>query len=186
MHLAPQAPSAVTACVRLVVDAWHLRATDGFDFAFADERIEVKTTEHSSRDHEFSLKQVRSGRLTDLVASVTLSRSSAGLSALDLAQLIAGSLSAAQQGKLWRLVIETLGDDAGADGEQRFDVKSASDALTFVSAADVPAPKISATAAAFVTDVRFRSNINALCMESALEKSRILGRSTSSHRPPRP
>lgn len=159
------------------VDAWHLRATDGFDFAFADGRIEVKTTERPSREHEFSLKQVRSGRSTDLVASVTLSRSSAGLSALDLARLIAERVEAAQQGKLWRLVIETLGDDADAEGEQRFDVQSASDALVFVHAADVPAPELSASVAPFVTDVRFRSNINALCAASALETADVLGRS---------
>lgn len=162
------------------VDAWHLRATDGFDFSFTDGRIEVKATERPSREHEFSLKQVRSGRPTDLVASVTLSRSSAGLSALDLARLIAERLNASQQGKLWRLVIETLGDDADADGEQRFDVNSASDALTFVRAADVPAPELSASVAPFVSDVRFRSNINALCATSAMEKARILGRSASS------
>lgn len=71
------------------VDAWHLRATDGFDFAFPDKRIEVKATERPSREHDFSLKQVRSGRETDFVASITLARSSAGLSALDLGRLIA-------------------------------------------------------------------------------------------------
>lgn len=156
------------------VDAWHLKATDGFDFAFADKRIEVKTTERPSRDHEFSLNQVR-GRPTDLVASTTLSRSSAGLAVLDLARLIAERLSAAQQGKLWRLVIETLGGDAGVDGEQRFDVKHAADGLTFVRAADVPAPFVAEGAAPFVSDVRFRSNINALCAASALDKSSILG-----------
>lgn len=157
------------------VEAWHLRATDGFDFAFADKRIEVKATERPSREHEFSLKQVRSERSTDLVASVTLSLSSAGLSALDLARLIAERLDAAKQGKLWRLVLETLGDDVDADGEQRFDLKSASDALTFVRAADVPAPEVSAGMAPFVTDVRFRSNINALCATSTLDKLHILG-----------
>lgn len=157
------------------VDAWHLRATDGFDFAFPDKRIEVKTTEHPSREHDFSLKQVRSGRETDLVASITLARSSAGLSALDLARLIAERLDAAQQAKLWRLVLETLGEDADADGEQRFDTKSASDGLVFVRASDVPAPEVPASAAAFVTEVRFRSNINSLCLTSAVDKTEILG-----------
>jgi hypothetical protein len=156
------------------VDAWHMKATDGFDFAFGDKRIEVKTTERPSREHEFSLSQVR-GRPADLIASITLARSSAGLSALDLARLIAERLNAAQQGKLWRLVIETLGDDAGNEDQERFDVQDASDGLTFVRAIDVPAPDISAAASPFVSDVRFRSNINALCAVSALDKSAILG-----------
>jgi hypothetical protein len=156
------------------VDAWHLKTTDGFDFSFADKRIEVKTTARPSREHEFSLDQVR-GRPSDLVASITLSRSSAGLSALDLARLIAERLSARQQGKLWCLVIEALGDDAGADGEERFDLKSASDRLRFVRAGDVPAPDVSARVVPFVSDVRFRSNINVLCATSAIDKSGILG-----------
>jgi hypothetical protein len=157
------------------IDAWHLRATDGFDFAFSDKRIEVKTTERPSREHAFSLKQVRSGRETDLIASITLARSSSGLSALDLARLIAERSDAAQQAKLWRLVLETLGEDADADGEQRFDVKSASDGLVFVRASDVPAPEVSAGVAVFVTEVRFRSNINALCLNSPVGKTEILG-----------
>lgn len=161
------------------VDAWHLRATDGFDFAFTNERIEVKTTERPSREHEFSLKQIRSGRSTDLVASIKLSRSSAGLSALDLARLIAERLDAAQQGKLWRLVIETLGEDADADGERRFDLESATDSLRLVRAADVPAPELSASVAPFVADVRFRSNINVLCTVYALPRSHVLGRAAS-------
>jgi hypothetical protein len=156
------------------VDAWHLRATDGFDFAFPEKRIEVKATERPSREHYFSLKQVRSGRETDLVASITLARSSAGLSALDLARLIAERLDAAQQAKLWRLVLETLGEDADADDQQRFDVKSASDRLIFVRASDVPAPEVSASVAVFVTEVRFRSNINALCLTSPVDKAEIL------------
>lgn len=161
------------------VDAWHLRTTDGFDFAFEDQRIEVKATERPSREHEFSLKQVRSGRETDLVASVILSRSSAGLSALDLTRLISERLDAARQGKLWRLVIETLGEDAEADGEQRFDLTSASETLAFVRAVDVPAPEISAGATPYVTDVRFRSNINTVCAEKSCERVNVLGRIAS-------
>ena len=158
------------------IDAWHLRATDGFDFAFPDKRIEVKTTERVSREHVFSLNQVRSHRETDLIASITLARSSSGLSALDLARLIAERLDVAQQAKLWRLVLETLGQDADADGEQRFDAKSASDGLIFVRASDVPAPEISADVAVFVTEVRFRSNINVLCLNSPVGKAEILGK----------
>lgn len=157
------------------VDAWHLRTTDGFDFAFPDKRIEVKTTERLSREHDFSLKQARSGRETDFVASITLASSAAGLSALDLARLIAERLDVAQQAKLWRLVLETLGEDVDVDGGQRFDAKSASDGLVFVHASDVPAPEVSVSAAAFVTEVRFRSNINALCLTSAVDKDEILG-----------
>lgn len=157
------------------LDAWHLRATDGFDFAFVDKRIEVKTTQRPSREHDFSLQQVRSGRETDFVASIILARSSAGLSVLDLARLVAERLDAARQAKLWHIVIETLGEDPDSDGDQRFDAKAASDKLVFVRASDVPAPEVSDSVVAYVTDVRFRSNISALCMSAALNQRVLLG-----------
>lgn len=157
------------------VDAWHIQTSEGFDFSFADKRIEVKTTERASRDHEFALKQVRSGRRSDIVASVILSRSSAGLTNLDLSRLISEQLNSDQQGKLWRLVIETLGEDADFDSEQRFDLQSASDSLVFVYAEDVPAPEIPVNWTPFVTDIRFRSNINILCPTSTLITKSVLG-----------
>lgn len=156
------------------IDAWHLRTTDSFDFAFPDKRIEVKTTEHPSREHTFTLKQLRSDRDSDLVASIILSRSSAGLSVLDLVSVIADRVDASQQTKLWRLVFETLGEDSEADFENRFDVQSAAESLVFFRASDVPAPEVSQEMAAFVTEVRFRSNLNFLCLTSALEKKEIL------------
>lgn len=156
------------------VDAWHLRATDGFDFAFKDRRIEVKATTGPSREHDFSLKQVRSGRESDLIASVNLARSSAGLSVLDLARLIAERLDEPQRAKLWRLVLQTLGEDVALDDEQRFDVQGASETLRFVRATDVPAPEVTDVAAPFVSDVRFRSNINVLCATAPLERTSVL------------
>ena len=157
------------------VDAWHIRTTDGFDFAFPDKRIEVKTTESPSREHDFSLRQVRPARPTDFLASIKLSRSSAGFSVLDLVRLITVRLDAQRQGKLWRLVIETLGDDP--EGEHSFDLVSASESLVFVNTIDVPAPHVSENAAPYVTNIRFRSNINEICSNLSLERSLIMGKS---------
>lgn len=169
MHLA--------ASPGVFVDAWHLRATDGFDFAFSDKRIEVKSTISTARDHDFTLRQVRSGRESDLVASVILTRSSAGLSVLDMARMISDRVNEVQRAKLWRLVLATLGEDALFDEEQRFDLQGASDGLVFVRAVDVPAPDVSEAAAAFVSDVRFRSNINVLCATSFVDRSLVFGSS---------
>lgn len=154
------------------VDGWHSKVSDGFDFAFSAMRIEVKTTETASRNHEFSLRQLRPARLTDLICTVKLTRSSAGLSVLDLARRIADRVSSEQQSKLWRLVIQTLGEDSG--DEQRFDFASAEESLIFVSASSVPSPEIKEDVLPFVTEVRFRSNINHLCVNSGLNRSVVL------------
>ncbi len=156
------------------LDAWHLRKSDSFDFSFGEKRIEVKTTEGPSREHEFSLKQIRSGRSTDFIASIVLSRSSDGISVLDLARLIAERLDAVRQGKLWRLVVGTVGDDADGDSDQYFDLKSASDSVVFLCAEDVPAPEVPVSAIPFVTNVKFRANLNVLCNNSILLKESFL------------
>lgn len=170
IHLA-ESPSAF-------VDAWHLRATDGFDFAFLDARIEVKTSERPTREHEFALRQVATGRSGDLIASIIISRSSAGITALDLTRLIAERINEARQAKLWRLVLETLGDDAEASGEQKFDLIAAAESLVFVPSKDIPAPDVSVSNAPFVTDVRFRSNISSACAASSIAKADVLRRSS--------
>lgn len=156
------------------IDAWHLRATDSFDFAFPEARIEVKASERPTREHEFSLRQVRTGRGSDLVASVILSSSSAGHTVLDLARLIAERVDEVRQAKLWSIVFETLGDDAEVSGEQRFDLKGAAESLVFVNSNDIPAPEVSEACSPFVTDVRFRCNISSLCAASSVVKTEVL------------
>lgn len=156
------------------VNAWHSTVLDGFDFAFPDLRIEVKTTERPTREHEFSLRQVRGGESTDCVASVVLSRSSSGQSALSLTRLIADRVGDELQAKLWRLVLETLGDDAEGADEHLFDVKAAADSLVFLPAASIPAPTVDSGIASLITDVRFRANITSLCAGSTMARSSVL------------
>ena len=45
--------------------AWHSTPNDVFDFSFPDTRLEVKTTQSPTRDHEFALAQVSGGRPSD-------------------------------------------------------------------------------------------------------------------------
>lgn len=162
------------------VEAWHSTTTDSFDFDFKDLRIEVKTTERSTRVHEFSLHQVRPGRENDYVASVMLSRSSAGESVLDLALQIAKRLNDIQSARLWGLVLETLGDDAESADEVLFDVKSASDSLVFIPSTLIPAPYIADDAVPFVFDVHFKANIASIAADSASNRKALLEKAAHS------
>lgn len=145
------------------INAWHVTGTDTYDFAFPDARLEVKATERSVREHDFALAQVRGGRPGDMVASLMLSRSAAGLSTLGLANSIAARVAPVQQRKLWTLVLAELGQDAEASDEQTFDLKAALDNLRLIPAALVPAPHVSGDDEAFVSNVRFRANIAKAC-----------------------
>jgi hypothetical protein len=156
------------------VDAWHMAPIDGFDFAFENRRIEVKTTERPMREHEFSLRQLRPGRPGDYVASVVLSRSAAGRSALDLARLISDRVDGVQQAKLWMQVLEILGQDAEGSDDQAFDVKAATDSIALVPSCSVPAPRIDPADSALICDVRFRANITSLCQPNLVHTQSIL------------
>lgn len=145
------------------IDAWHVAGTDTYDFAFPDARLEVKATERAVREHDFALTQVRGGRSGDMVASLLLSRSAAGISTLGLANDIAPRVPPVQQQKLWTLVLAELGQDAEASNEQTFDLKGALDNLRLIPAASVPAPHVSSDEQAFVSNVRFRANIAKGC-----------------------
>lgn len=145
------------------INAWHIAGTDTYDFAFSDARLEVKATERSVREHDFSLEQVRGGRTADSVASLLLSRSAAGISVLGLANAIAQRVPPIQQQKLWTLVLAELGQDAEAADEQTFDPEAARNNLRIISAARVPAPQIDGDDKAFISNVRFRANIARVC-----------------------
>lgn len=145
------------------INAWHVAGTDTYDFAFTDARLEVKTTERAVREHDFALAQVRGGRPGDAVASLLLSRSAAGISALGLANAIAQRVPPVQQQKLWTLVLAELGQDAEAADEQTFDPEAALDNLRIIPAARVPAPQINGDDEAFISNVRFRANIALVC-----------------------
>lgn len=149
------------------IDAWHVVGTDTYDFAFPDARLEVKATERAVREHDFALAQVRGGRPGDMVASLMLSRSAAGLSTLGLANGIAARVPPVQQQKLWTLVLAELGQDAEASDEQTFDLKSALDNLRLIPAALIPAPQVSHDDEASISNVRFRANIAKACDAAA-------------------
>lgn len=159
-----------------MVDAWHISNTDSFDFAFSDARLEVKSTERSVREHEFSLAQVRGGRLGDAIVSVRLVRSAAGSSILDLAKNISTRISSEHQQKLWRLVLETLGDGIESVDDSTFDVTTAVNQLIFLPSASIPAPFITKVDALVVTDVRFRTNISNVPENLRIENYAFLNR----------
>ena len=157
-----------------LVDAWHISPTDEFDFATDTFRVEVKSTTSAVREHEFSLRQVRSGRSQDFIASIVLRSSADGMSVLDLARDISLRITHAAQAKLWRLVLETLGDDSESASWQTFDVPAATASILLLPAERVPAPTVAADDQPFISDVRFRAQIGAVCSQHAFAASVLL------------
>lgn len=147
------------------VAAWHQETTDTFDFCFSDKRIEVKTTEKTLREHEFSREQVSSAQPTDFVASVQLKRSTAGLSVAELANVISSRLTEDSRYKFWKLVYATLGEDSILADDIRFDLKLAQGSVLLIPCARLPQIQVPTQYSALVSHVRYRANIESIAQE---------------------
>jgi hypothetical protein len=156
------------------VKAWRMTQNDAFDFVFSASRVEAKATDKAVREHNFSLHQVRTDRSTDYIASIILTRSSGGESVLGLADRIAGCVDSACQAKLWAAVLGTLGDDAEFSEEQRFDEGSAQNSLIFLPAHFVPAPNVDPADSTLISNVRYRAQIESVCVHHAVPRSVVI------------
>jgi hypothetical protein len=141
-----------------------------FDFSFPDARLEVKTTQSPTRDHEFALAQVSGGRPSDYVLSIVVQRSSAGASAIDLAKSIATVVDGATADRLWRGIFETLGAELDGVEDQRFDVDVARASLKAFRAMDVPAPVVPEDLKDIVTNVSFFVSLGAIADTQDLQR----------------
>lgn len=139
--------------------AWHTSPTEAFDFDFGKFRLEVKTTLRPTREHDFGLNQVGSGRANDYVVSIVAQRATGGESVLALAQRVATRLPEGGRDRLWRIVIETMGPELDGIEDQSFDVGEAKQSVRVFHASDIPAPVVEPRYEAVVTNVRFSTSL---------------------------
>jgi len=150
--------------------AWHSAPNDVFDFSFPNARLEVKTTQSPTRDHEFALAQVSGGRPDDYVLSIIVQRSSAGASAIDLAKGIATGVDDVTADRLWRGIFATLGAELDGVEDQRFDIDVAQASLKAFRAVDVPAPVVPEGLKDIVTNVSFSVSLGAIANTMDLQR----------------
>jgi hypothetical protein len=123
-----------------LIDAWHARVDDRFDFAAEGSRLEVKTTTKDIREHMFNLRQLKPVLGTDVrFASIMTTETGAGTSIGDLVSRVEQALGDPQrQIKLHQEVAATLGADWGHYLSHRFDEVQAEQTLVVLDPALVP------------------------------------------------
>lgn len=140
--------------------SWHDATGDHFDFARADERVEVKTT-IGRREHRFRLEQLQPPAGARLwIASIVTESSAAGSTVMELVEQIRhqvadGELSA----KLVSVVAQALGSDARDWSRVRYDPARAFDSLRFFEADLVPRPEVPEER---VWDVNFAASLEGI------------------------
>lgn len=151
-----------------LVRAWHRLPEERFDFALADERLEVKAAVGRVRRHHFSLEQLLPvPRAEVLIASLLVERSSAGPSVSELIESIRSELAgeAAQVLHVDTVVALTLGSAWRRAMDERFDGNLAASELAFFEPSVIPKP--AGGMPPEVTEVHFRSNLTSCPAVSA-------------------
>lgn len=125
----------------LLAGTWHVSPVDRYDFHGGQDRIEVKSTSGRIRRHRFSLEQLRPPSGTRLIiASMMLEQSSGGVSLRELIEIVHQRLQLAPelQGRIDRVIAETLGESLPRALNVRFDKELARDTLAFFPYERVP------------------------------------------------
>lgn len=126
------------------VKAWHENLNANKDFSFANAYLEVKTTEGSTRKHEFSATQLKSpfeGKPV-LIASAVIEEDPQGLTVFQLLDLVQVGLAHSEQVKLIRVVFDTVGLDGEDAHEIRWVLKGDTSGVWVFKAEDLPLPII--------------------------------------------
>lgn len=146
-----------------LIEAWHIRPEDRYDFSLGNQRVEIKSTSHRVRQHHFSLEQLHPpAGIEVLVASIFVERTQAGQSLMELLEKIRSCII--DRPDLLLHVDEIVGLTLGSSWkhalQERFDEKLAEDSLAFYEVSTVPSvnPEIPLT----VSKVHFMSDLTGL------------------------
>lgn len=146
----------------VLIRAWHATPEDRYDFSMGEQRIEVKSVTGRVRCHYFSLDQLSPPASTNLlIASMLVERAGAGVSILELADVVRARAREDPSLLLHidRVVALTLGEGWRHAEEERFDRELAEDSLAFFDPDSIP--KLGPVMPAGVSEVRFKSDLTA-------------------------
>jgi hypothetical protein len=149
---------------KIVLNYWHSKPEEKFDFNAGSERIEIKSNSHFDRIHYFSNEQLNPPTGCQvIVASLFTKPSASGMSIQDLlaniVEKIPNDYDAAS--KLNTIVFQTLGNSLEHTIGTKYDYHVASDSLRFYLHQDIS--KIEAVYVPNeVSEVKYKSNLNEL------------------------
>ena len=161
----------------ILLDAWHAKPTDVYDFNSGSERIELKSAEQRVRRHHFSHRQLTPPAGTRVaIGSVFVESSGGGSTVASLVERIRRRVAHPRgRRRLDHVVAATLGADWRTGMGAAFDSQLASESLRFFSVEDVPSipPEVPPE----VSDVRYVSDLSgvpALTQQEVVEYGELL------------
>jgi Putative PD-(D/E)XK family member, (DUF4420) len=145
----------------VAVKAWHSSPLERWDFAWGNQRVEVKSSGTRRRVHGFAQDQLtQPGTVTLVIASLFAERIGHGPSIRDLydsiRQKIGGDVATLVQ--FDTTFFRTLGSQWEDSMDESFDHHIARDSIRFISARDVP--RIDGAISSSITAVRFNCDLS--------------------------
>lgn len=126
-----------------LVNSWHVSTVDKYDFNDGMDKIEVKSTAKSLRQHLFALEQLNPNENSKLlIASLHIVKTGIGLNIFDLEKKIVSKLKNNESSlKIKEIILKTLGTKFSEASDVHFDYAMATDTLKFYDYKDVPSIK---------------------------------------------
>jgi hypothetical protein len=128
---------------KYLIDSWHIKKTDKYDFNDGIDKIEVKSTEKIKREHHFSLEQlITTSNSKLIIASFKTYETGKGTSVFDLSDSIKYRINDPEAIlKLNTLISESLGNSFEIAFEKYYDLEYGIENLQFYNSYDVPTIK---------------------------------------------
>lgn len=144
-----------------LINAWHVKPEDKYDFNDATDKIEVKSTSGDKRSHIFSLEQLSPEDGSSLlIASVFVNNTGVGKSIFDLVDMISAKCSSIDcKLKLLEVVLKTIGPHTNECANLFFDYKFAVGTLHYYDSRLIPSINKEDVPSA-VSAVHFRSDLS--------------------------
>lgn len=161
-----------------LIRSWHVMPEDKFDFNDGIDKIEVKSTNGSKREHTFALEQLKPNKGSRLlIASMFVSQTGVGKTIFDIVDDISSNISDVDVlFKLREETTQTIGTHIEEVSSMFFDENVSLDSLQFFDYTSIPSINTE-NVPPEVTGVHFRSDLSDVSPVDSFDQDSVLFKS---------
>lgn len=161
-----------------LIRSWHVVPEDKFDFNDGTDKVEVKSTNGSKREHTFAIEQLNPNPGSKLlIASMFVSQTGIGKTIFDLIDEISSTITDVDVlFKLREETTQTIGANIEEVAKMYFDEKASLDSLRFFDYTLIPSIQLS-NVPSDVSAVHFRSDLSNVSPTEHLDQDSVLFKS---------
>ncbi len=161
-----------------LIRSWHVMPEDKFDFNDGIDKVEVKSTNGSKREHTFALEQLKPNKGSRLlIASMFVSQTGVGKTIFDIVDDISSNISDVDVlFKLREETMQIIGTHIEEVSSMFFDENVSLDSLQFFDYTSIPSINIE-NVPPEVTGVHFRSDLSDVSPVDSFDQDSVLFKS---------